>query len=87
MSKYLTLKEAKNQLEELPSQLNDEPIIITKEGKPVMTAISYEQYESIMETLSILRDQTFANKLQQSILQMQQDQTINWEDAKAKLGI
>lgn len=87
MSKYLSLKEAKNQLEELPSQLDDEPIIITQEGKPVMTAISYEQYESIMETLSILTDQTFAHKLQQSILQMQRGETISWENAKAKLGI
>ncbi len=68
MSKYLSIKEAKNKREELPSQLNDEPIIITQEGKPVMMAISYEQYESIMETLSILTEQTFANKLQQSIL-------------------
>jgi prevent-host-death family protein len=67
MSKYLSIKEAKNKLEELPSQLNDEPIIITQEGKPVMITISYEQYESIMETLSILTEQTFANKLQQSI--------------------
>jgi antitoxin YefM len=87
MSKYLSIKEAKNKFEELPLELIDEPIIITQEGKPVMTAISYEQFESMIETLSILADQTFAHKLQESILQAERGETISWEEAKAQLGI
>jgi prevent-host-death family protein len=53
MSKYLTITEARRQLLDLPDKLKDEPVIITKHGKPVMAALSFEQYESLLETLSI----------------------------------
>ena len=36
MPKYLTIAEAQTQLAELSNQLNDEPAIITRDGKPVM---------------------------------------------------
>ena len=87
MSKYLTITEARRQLLDLPSELNDEPVIITKHGKPVMAALSFEQYESLLETLSILSDRSFANQLQESIAQAERGETISWEEAKAKLGI
>lgn len=87
MSKYLTITEARRQLLDLPSELNDEPVIITKHGKPVMAALSFEQYESLLETLSILSDRSFANQLQESITQAERRETISWEEAKAKLGI
>ncbi len=87
MSKYLTITEARRQLLDLPDELKDEPVIITKHGKPVMAALSFEQYESLLETLSILSDRNFANQLQESITQAERGETISWEEAKAKLGI
>ncbi|MGI2905769.1 type II toxin-antitoxin system Phd/YefM family antitoxin [Tolypothrix sp. VBCCA 56010] len=87
MSKYLSITEARRQLLDLPDELNDEPVIITKHGKPVMAALSFEQYESLLETLSILGDRAFANQLQESIAQAERGETISWEEAKAKLGI
>lgn len=87
MSKYLTITEARRQLLDLPHELNDEPVIITKHGKPVMAALSFEQYESLLETLSILSDRAFANQLQESITQAERGEIISWEEAKAKLGI
>lgn len=87
MSKYLSITEARRQLLDLPDELNDEPVIITKHGKPVMAALSFEQYESLLETLSILSDRNFANQLQESIAQAERGETISWEEAKAKLGI
>ncbi|GAX39311.1 putative prevent-host-death family protein [Tolypothrix sp. NIES-4075] len=87
MSKYLTITEARRQLLDLPDELNDEPVIIIKHGKPVMAALSFEQYESLLETLSILSDRNFANQLQESITQAERGEIISWEEAKAKLGI
>ncbi|MBD2773247.1 type II toxin-antitoxin system Phd/YefM family antitoxin [Iningainema tapete] len=43
MPKYLTITEARRQLLDLPDELKDEPVIITKHGKPVMAALSFEQ--------------------------------------------
>jgi PHD/YefM family antitoxin component YafN of YafNO toxin-antitoxin module len=41
MLKYLTITEAQEQLLDLPDDLQEEPIIITRHGKPVMAAISF----------------------------------------------
>lgn len=84
MPKYLTITEARQQLLDLPDELKDEPVIITRHGKPVMAAISFEQYESLLETLSILSDRKFAEGLQESIAQAEQGKTISWNEVKAK---
>ena len=87
MPKYLTIGEAQQKLLELPDELNDEPVIITKNGQPVMAAISYEQLTSLLETLDILSDSEFAERLRDSIAQAERGETISWEEAKRKLGL
>ena len=87
MLKYLTITEAQEQLLDLPDDLQEEPIIITRHGKPVMAAISFEQYESLLETLAILFDQEFSQQLQESIAQADRGETMSWNDAKLKLGL
>ncbi len=87
MLKYLTITEAQEQLLDLPDDIKEEPIIITKHGKPVIAAISFEQYESLLETLAILSDKEFTQQLQESIVQGERGETINWHDAKLKLGL
>lgn len=87
MPKYLTITEARRQLLDLPDALQDELLIITKHGKPVMAALSFEQYESLLETLEILSDREFTHQLQQSIAQGERGETISWKEAKAKLGL
>lgn len=87
MSKYLTLTEAQQQLLDLPNQLTDEPIIITQDGHPVMAAMSYEHLAALLETLDILSDSNFVDRLRQSIAQAEQGQTISWEEAKHQLDL
>ena len=48
MAKYLNITEARKNLLSLPDELKEEPIIITKYGKPVMVTVSYEQMESLL---------------------------------------
>lgn len=86
MPKYLTITEARKNLLSLPDELINEPIIITKHGKPVMVTVSYEQMESLLETLEILEDKEFSSQLSTSIQQDQAGESVNWEDAKEKLG-
>ncbi len=87
MTKYLPITEARQKFLELPDEIIDEPLIITKHGKPVMAAMSYEHFESLQETLSILSDATFARRLQESIAQAEKGETVSWEDAKKQLGL
>ncbi|MEY2832523.1 MAG: hypothetical protein RLZZ574_1781 [Cyanobacteriota bacterium] len=86
MPKYLTITEARKNLLSLPDELINEPIIITKHGKPVMVTVSYEQMESLLETLEILEDKKFSSQLSASIQQDQAGKSVNWEDAKETLG-
>jgi prevent-host-death family protein len=87
MVQYLNINEAQQKFIDLPKKLTEGPIVITQNGKPVMTTMSYEQFESLMETLSIITDESFFQKLESSIIQAQQGNTLTWEDAKIKLGL
>jgi len=86
MSKYLTITEAQQQLPDLPDKLAREPAIITKDGTPVMIAMSCEQFESLLETIEILSDRELMAQLQEGIRQADAGETISLEAVKAKLG-
>ncbi|HAA27009.1 MAG TPA: type II toxin-antitoxin system Phd/YefM family antitoxin [Cyanobacteria bacterium UBA8553] len=86
MPKYLTITEAQQQLPELPDELADEPAIITKDGKPVIIALSLQQFESLLETVEILADQEFMVQLREGIRQANAGETISLEQLKAELG-
>lgn len=86
MAKYLTITEARQNFLNLPDELIDEPIIITKHGQPVMVTVSYEQMESLLETLEILADEEFSSQLSTSIKQNKAGERVSWKEAKEQLG-
>jgi PHD/YefM family antitoxin component YafN of YafNO toxin-antitoxin module len=86
MPKYLTITEAQQQLPELADELAVEPAIITKDGKPVMVALSLQQFESLLETLDILSDGEFMAQLREGIRQADAGETISLEQLKVELG-
>jgi prevent-host-death family protein len=86
MTKYLNITETGQKLAELSDNMTNEPIIITKEGKPVMVALSYSQIESWLETLEILEDPEWLEIITEAIHQDQTGQRISWEEAKKQLG-
>lgn len=85
MYNYLTITEAQQQLPDLADDFNCEPAIITKEGKPVMIAISCQQFESILETIEILSDREFMADLKEGIKQANSGKTINLEKINTDL--
>jgi len=87
MTKYIPLTEASQSLLDLAKDITEEPLIITQEGQPIMTAMSYQKFASLMETLDILADQTFSQKLKESIEQVKLGETVSWETVKEKLGL
>ncbi|NER24659.1 MAG: type II toxin-antitoxin system Phd/YefM family antitoxin [Symploca sp. SIO1B1] len=87
MPKYLTITEAQQQLPELPDKLALEPAIITKDGQPVIIALSLQQFESLLETVEILSDPEFMTQLQEGIQQADSGETITLEQLKAELGL
>jgi antitoxin YefM len=87
MTRFLTITETRKQLFDLPDQLVNGPIVITKHGKPAMVALGYEQYESLLETLEILSDPNLMPKLRESIAQANAGETVSLEEAITHLGL
>ncbi len=85
MPQYLTITEARKKLLELPDQLGDDSLIITKRGKPVMAAMSFEQFESLIETLEILSDSEFAEQLRASLAQADKGESLSLDEVAARL--
>ncbi len=87
MPKQLTIVEAQQRLPSMSEDLQDEPIIITQNGVPVIAALSYQHLSELVETLDILTDTEFVTQLRQSLIQAEQKLTIAWDDAQAQLGL
>ena len=60
---------------------------ITQDGKPVMVALSVEQFESLLETWDILSDKEFWPMLQTGIQQAESGDVVSLESVKAELGL
>ena len=78
---------ARQEFLDLPKVVQDEPVIVTRHGRPVMTLLSVEQFEGMLETIEILSDQVFAKRLKTGIDQARSGKTVSLEDAAARLGL
>ncbi|NJM62582.1 MAG: type II toxin-antitoxin system Phd/YefM family antitoxin [Oscillatoriales cyanobacterium RU_3_3] len=85
MPKYLTITEAQQQLPNWPDDLVTEPAIVTKDGKPAIVALSFKQFESLLETIEILSDSEFMKQLRSGIEQAQKGETIDLQQLKSRV--
>jgi prevent-host-death family protein len=67
--KVLPLSEVKTRLSELVDAVErrDEPLTITRNGKPIAIIVSKEQYDSWHETVEILRDPQFVREIREGM--------------------
>ena len=67
--KILPVSEVKTKLSELVDvvERRDEPITITRNGKPVAIIVSKEEYDSWHETVEILRDPQFLREIRDGV--------------------
>ena len=88
--KNLTLTETRNRLLHLAQEIEDHPdtvVEVRKHGKPIMTLLSTEFYESLVETLEILGDEPRTARLRQALHEIEKGQGIPWKTAKRRLGL
>jgi len=80
--------EARNALTSLPEQLGqDGAVTVTRRGKPVLAVMSWDLYESIVETLEILGDEELMAALRRGVQEVAEGKTSPWEEAKRDLGL
>ena len=65
----ISITEAREMLTRLPQRLagGNQAIALTRRGKPVMALMSWDLYQSIVETLDIMGDPDLMSSLRQSI--------------------
>ena len=83
----MTITNARQGFLDLPEKVQEEPVFVTKHGRPVMAVLSVEQFEGMLETIEILEDQPFVKRLQKSIEQSRLGQTVSLEEAATRLGL
>ena len=87
-TKELTTVDARRELTKLPEKLGANPatVAVTRRGKPVLAIMTWEDYQTILETLEILSDDEAVEQLRRSIKEVKEGKTIPWKDAKTQLG-
>lgn len=88
-TKELTTVDARRELTRLPEKLEANPgtVAVTRRGKPVLAIMTWEDYQSIMETLEIISDDESVVRLRRSIKEVKEGKIIPWQQAKTRLGI
>ena len=91
MNTSIPIIEARNKLTNLPETLQNQPelgaIAVTRRGKPVLAVMSWEFYESLLETLEVMGDEKLITMLRQSLDDIAAGKTKSWQKAKKELGL
>jgi antitoxin YefM len=84
----ITTVDARRELTKLPEKLRAKPatVVVTRRGKPVLAIITWEDYQTILETLEILSDDEAIERLRRSIQEVKEGKQIPWQQAKTSLG-
>ena len=86
--KEMTIVEARKRLTQLPEEFasGTSAITITRRGKPVMSVMPFELYETLMETLEIASDPQLMAELRSGIEEARSGRTNSWESVNQKNG-
>jgi PHD/YefM family antitoxin component YafN of YafNO toxin-antitoxin module len=86
--KEMSITETRNQILNLPGELGETGMVkITKRGKHVLTIVSADLYETIMETLEIMDDDEAMAALRKSVRQFKEGKTQTLREVRQELGI
>lgn len=78
-----------NELTSLPKRLAKTPgtVAVTRRGKPVLTILPWNLYESLVETLDILEGEELMAALRRGVAEAEASKSIPWEDVKRALKL
>jgi prevent-host-death family protein len=88
--KTMTLTEARNQLLKVAEEMErrpDQVVEVVKRGKKVMTLLSAEVYDAIVETLEVIGDEAAFAKLRRALREIEAGKGMSWRDAREELGL
>ena len=80
----IKLSEAKNKLSQLVKETAEttRPVMISVSGRNEAVLISTEEYDSLMETIEILKDQALVKKIGRSMEDIKKGQVVDFDDIR-----
>ena len=87
----IPIGQARQLLNKLPEQLGEDPetgaLSISRRGNPVLAVLSWDLYESIIETLEVLGDEQLTKSVRKAAREIEAGKAISWDEAKATLDL
>ena len=88
MVKQLSISETRKKITSLEHDLSfNDTISVTNHGKEVFALIRWDTYESIVETLDIISDETLYDDLKIGIKQFENNSLIDFDEFKKSLNV
>jgi len=89
MTKNVTLKALRPRLPKIIDDIDSkmDRFIVTRRGKPVALMMSVEDYESLLETLSVLSDKSLMKKIRKAEEDVRRGNINSLEKIEKELGI
>jgi prevent-host-death family protein len=86
--KTMSLASAKAQFSALVEEMvtTHEQVTVTRNGKPAVVVLAVEDYESLLETIAILRDPETMLNLAESDAEIARGETLTQEEMAAALA-
>ena len=80
----INLSDAKDKLSQLVKETAEttRQVVITVYGRNQVVLISMDEYESLMETIDILKDQTLVKKIMASTIDIQKSNVVDFDDIR-----
>lgn len=83
----MTLHEAQQNFDALPTVVLEGPVVVTRRGKPVLVAMAHSHFDSLMETLDVLSDRAFIHRLAEGIQDVQEGRVFSAAEVRSRLGL
>jgi PHD/YefM family antitoxin component YafN of YafNO toxin-antitoxin module len=91
MPQTLPISKARSRLLKIARELSRHPehgaVTLTNRGKAVLTLMSSDLYESVIETMEVMSDKKLMADFRKGVKELKQGRGIPWEKVKADLGL
>ena len=89
LTNAMALKAARNRFARLSRRVSDSQTVIpiTRQGRPVMALMSWEMFETLVDTIEILSDQELVSKLNESEKAILEGRTVPFNEVLAELDV
>ena len=89
MQDGVSLTDARAVLTQLPEKLAEGQGVIplTRHGKPVLAIMTWDLFESWLETIEIMSDPELMAQLRQSMSEIEEGRTRPWEEVKEEIDV